>query len=257
MSWIGKTIGGTSGLTLGGPLGDICGRAIKEFYAKSVIPKPKLKALEEKYYGKKLTEAERSFLLFFMALCALLGKIVKAEGKVSREEVDASLNVLLGPLKLSGSTLAFAKIVFNESKNGKKFSAKAIAEQFMEEFSQQDDTVPEFFAETLIDIAFADGELHPAEWRMILSVGKALGLDKDRLRHAALKHTSEGDKNYAVLELEPDASDGQVRENGRKLGKVYNPNTLKRRRIPEELKKYSTGQHKAVTTSSQRILKKK
>ena len=252
MDWLAKTIGGTEGLTLGGPLGGICGRALKTFYDANVISPAKMKALEERYYSSKLTPQEKSQLLFFLTLCSLLGKITKVDNKVSPAELDASLKIMLGPLKLSGVALKLAKIIFNKAK-ASSFSARSIALQYYTESDHASVNNEQFMIEALMVVAFADGKLHESEWRMIRSIGVALDVDRRQLRLAAAKYSTARDKELAILEVEPDAPRSQVRAKAKELAAVFDPKTMEKRSIPPELGKFATSRLQVVNSTFDRV----
>jgi len=249
MGWLAKTIGGTAGLTLGGPLGAICGKSLMELYDSNTIPQSKLNLLETQNFGESLTAAEKSRLIFFLALISMLGKIVEAENKVTQDELDTTSQIMLGPLKLTGLALTLGKMVFAQARR-EKVSCKAIAEQFSAEFRPKSQRVNQFMIEALLVVAFADGHFDPREWRMIAMVAKVIGVDRASLVRAAEKHTSKGDRNWATLRLDPFAPQGQVKKKEAALSALFDPAQLEKRGIPAEMEKFAGGQQKAVQKSA-------
>ena len=74
MSFWKASIGGMIGFTLGGPIGGILGAIIGSKFADNDARKP--------------TTNEANQAAFFAALFACFAKIAKADGRVTREEVD-------------------------------------------------------------------------------------------------------------------------------------------------------------------------
>ncbi|MDH5508822.1 MAG: TerB family tellurite resistance protein [Nitrospinota bacterium] len=233
MSWLTKTIGGTDGLTLGGPMGEVCGRALEAFYETNVISPAKLRLLEEKYYSSRLDAREKSQLLFFLALCSLLGKICVEDEKISAEEVDISTKIMVGPLKLSGVSLAFAKIVFHQAR-ASRHSARSIAAQFQAQVGKNGSKSAQFLVESLLVVAYADGEMHTREWRMISSIARILLVDGKRLKLTAVKHSRKTGNLSAPSE--------EVEKRRKQLARLFDPKTMEKKRIPPELGKFAATQ---------------
>ena len=82
MGFIGKLIGGTIGFAMGGPLGLIAGAALGHAFDSS----------DQNYYKAeraRLAPGEETQFTFFVAAFSMLAKLARADGRVSREEIDA------------------------------------------------------------------------------------------------------------------------------------------------------------------------
>ncbi len=81
MSLFGKIVGGTLGFALGGPLGAIMGAALGHAFDS-----------DQQYYTDsrqpRLSVDEEAQLTFFVAAFSMLAKLVKADGRVLKEEID-------------------------------------------------------------------------------------------------------------------------------------------------------------------------
>ena len=79
MSWWGKLVGGAFGFMLGGPLGALLGLALGHNFDKG------LKGLPDDAAG--VGDRERVQMAFFTATFAVMGRVAKADGRVSAEEI--------------------------------------------------------------------------------------------------------------------------------------------------------------------------
>lgn len=260
MEWFVKTVCGTAGISLGGPVGAICGQAIAAFAASGAISPQRMKALEAKYYSARFDPQEKACMMFFVTMCALLGKIVKVDEKVTREELDAVVNVMLEKLKLSGPTLVFAKALFNASKKD-HHSAKSIAEQFVAQSPRKSEANRTFMIEALWDVAMAGGAPHPAERRMIRSVAAIFGVDKSKLSYldsspdiGAAPATEE--QKYAALGLAPGAPVKKIKPALHKRETVFDPGKLEKKGVPEEMKPFAEIKADSARISAADLLEK-
>ena len=79
MSWMGKIIGGGLGMALGGPLGAIIGARLGHTFVDS---KP------GGVGGARLSTGETKQMVFFTTAFAMLGKMAKADGRVTQDEIQ-------------------------------------------------------------------------------------------------------------------------------------------------------------------------
>ena len=80
----------------------------------------------------------------------------------------------------------------------------------------------------LFSIAHADGELHPAEDRLLARLASDLGLHGADVRSIAAMFAPKADPNadYRVLEISPNASDDEVRRAYRRMSMKHHPDKV-------------------------------
>ena len=107
MGWFGKLTLGSLGLFMGGPLGAIAGGALGHLLFDK----------EDNIASKTLPfgQADQAQAAYFISLFSILGKLAKADGVVSREEINI-VNQFLSTLRLPEQQKQFAKNIFNEAK---------------------------------------------------------------------------------------------------------------------------------------------
>ena len=107
MSFLNSALGGMLGFAIGGPLGGILGAVIGS------------KLGSEK--RQSFSSNQRNQAAFFTALFACLSKIAKADGVVSREEVDKVDSFIKDRFNFPSDQRHFAIQIFNDSRKTVKF----------------------------------------------------------------------------------------------------------------------------------------
>jgi len=219
MSIWGKIIGGTAGFALGGPLGAILGAA-----AGHVVDKFKNSAR-----GPQVGGHDPRQIAFATGVIVLAAKMAKADGHVSRDEIDTFKRVFHippGEEKNVGRIFDMAR----SSSDGFEVYAHQMAKLFHGERA-----ILEGVLEALYQIAMADGELHTAEQDYLKKVAHIFGfaeVDFERVHHAFT--ASNGPDPYEQLGLTRDASDDDLKSAHRKLSRENHPDTLIAKGMPQE-----------------------
>lgn len=257
MSWFGKLIGGTIGLVIGGgPLGLIAGAAIgHHLFDKKQTGSGSRERVSDTYSarrrsgasgggqwqqrttGERPSPVEERQAAFFLALFSILGKLAKADGRVSREEGQAVVS-FLDRMKVSGSERQFAIRVFNEAKNS-RFTVEELARQYVQIAAGQHD-LHASLVDMLFQIALADNEFHPAEEAMIRTVASILSIPSHELDAIRARYVADTKQAYAVLGLSAEASDDEVKSTYRRLVQEYHPDRIVSQGMPEEFVEYAT-----------------
>jgi DnaJ like chaperone protein len=246
MSWMGKIIGGGLGMVFGGPLGAVIGATLGHTFVDS----------QGGVGGRvaNLSRAETRQMVFFATTFAMLGKMAKVDGSVTREEIQVVETFIRERLGLTGQARDLAIKIFNEAKdNPTPFDA--YARQFGDVFAQ-DHAMRAMFFEILHTLAMADGTLHPAEDALLKQALAALRLEQtlyDDLRGKmpALDH------HYAVLGISADASDDELKRAYRKAVQEYHPDKIVSKGLPEEFTKFAEEKFKEINASYEAIKSKR
>jgi DnaJ like chaperone protein len=176
---------------------------------------------------------ERS-VAFTIAVIALGAKMAKADGEVTRDEVTAFRRVFTIPKKAE----AEAARVFNLARQdvaGFDAYARQVARLFRPGAPILGDLLEGLFA-----IAAADGSYHPAEDDFLSRVATIFGLDESEFRRLRALWAPEAADPWAILGLEPGASEAEVRARWRSLVRETHPDAVMARGLPEEAVKLAT-----------------
>ena len=241
MSWWGKLIGGTFGYMLGGPLGAVLGAAMGHNFDKGMR---RLGADGRLGSG----DQERVQAAFFAATFSVMGHMAKADGRVSPTEIAAA-KAVMAHMSLSPEMKKAAIRLFDEGKKSDFPLEEALA-QFRRECHRRR-TLVQMFVEIQLQAAYADGQMHEAEWQLLLHICKQLGISSfeferlDAMAQAAWQHARrEGaepsskttlTEAYAILSIDKDASDTEVKRAYRRLMSQHHPDKLVAKGLPEEM----------------------
>lgn len=222
MSIWGKVIGGVAGFALGGPLGALIGA-----YAGHRMDKARAGAEDTFDYA----EADRQTrqVAFTMAVIVLSAKMAKADGVVTRAEVDAFKRIFHIP----ADEMTNVGRLFDEAREdagGFEPYAEQIAQMFRHEPAVLEELIGGLF-----HIAQADGSIQPAELDYLGRVAMIFGFtqrDFERLR--ASFDTPGASSPYEVLGLGDGASEAEIKKAYRKLIHENHPDKLMAQGLPQE-----------------------
>jgi len=224
MSIWGKIIGGAAGFALGGPLGallgGIAGHAVDRTMTQDAPP------------DGSLTDAGRlatRHIAFTIGVIVLSAKMAKADGQVSRAEIDAFKAVFQIP---AGEMRNVARVFDRARRDAEGFEpyARQIARLF-----DKSHPVLEELLDGLFHIARADGKVTAEEISYLAAVAQIFGFAEGefaRIREANVG-AAHGDP-YTILGIEHAASNETIKRAWRKLVRDNHPDHLTASGMPEE-----------------------
>lgn len=214
MSIWGKILGGAAGFALGGPLGALIGAVAG--HAVDSMRRP------------RETDQTKS-IAFTIAIIALGAKLAKADGVVTRDEVDAFKRVFRIPpheVKNVGRVFDQAR----KDHRGYEAYARQVAGMF-----RDNPAVLEELLYCLAYVARADGHVHPHEHEFLANVAETFGLDSQAFeRVTSLRPTTGEADPWSVLGVSRDMSDDELKSAYRKLVRENHPDALTAQGMPEE-----------------------
>ena len=244
MGWWGKLVGGAFGFMLGGPLGALLGAALGHNFDKGISGLPEDEALGP-------GDRERVQTAFFTATFSIMGHVAKADGRVSPDEI-ALAKAVMDEMALSEEMRQTAIRLFNEGK-ADDFPLDEVLAQFRKECHRRQNLM-QMFMEIQLQAAYADGKMDPSEERLLKHICRGLGFSEliyrqlERMiraergfesgrRTTAQPKGPSVDDAYALLNLEPSASDAEVKKAYRRMMNQHHPDKLVAKGLPEEMMK--------------------
>lgn len=245
----GIAIGGAAGFLFGGPLGALFGAVLGNQAERELRGEGSLSRRLGRAAGRSAARdanAHNRELVFCASAAAMLAKMAKADGRVTADEI-ASVEQAFHRLGFSSEARRFAVGVFRKAKD----DSHTIYE-YAGEFAAtvRSIEVRELLYELLWDIACADGRVSAAEMEILRRIPITLGIRPQWFNLFAAEQLAGGSAYqsfgemprrdaladaYAVLEVEPSASDDEVRRAYRAKAKKYHPDTLRAQGLPESL----------------------
>jgi len=239
MSIWGKIIGGTAGLALGGPIGALLGLTLGAAVDASV---------------SSVTSDSKStrHITFTIGVIALSAKMAKADGHVTREEVDAFKSVFRVPQ----SEMANVGRVFDMARQhtaGFDGYAKQLAELMRDNQDVLSDVL-----DALMFIAKSDGHVHPNELNFIRAVAKIFGYSKAEIDSFVFRHVgADPDCAYSVLGVDPAVDDATLKKRYHSLVKQNHPDRMIAEGVPSDLIAVSTRRAAEINTAYDKIIRQR
>ena len=248
MGWFGKLVGGTIGFALGGPLGAVAGAAFGHVFDAG-------KGVEYTQRRQRLSGGEQAQLTFFVAAFSMLAKMVRADGRISQEEIASIERFMVYDLGLDPQSRMFAMNIFNSALNSPG-SFEDFAQQFYSQFQHQPQML-ELMLDILTRVATADGGMSPNEEVLIQSATRIFRFSETHYGKVKTRHTEDINKYYAVLESSPNDSFETIKSSYRKLVREYHPDTIASKGLPEEFTKFAEQKFREIQVAYEAIKKER
>ena len=204
------------------------------------------------HFGGGASKDEERQVAFTLAVIALGAKMAKADGKVTRDEVDAFKQLFHIPQ----DEMANVAKVFDRAKTstaGFEMYAQQVANMFPHE-----PQVLEELLGGLYHIAKADGVVHPAELDYLWAVAQIFGFDRAHFERVTASHSAPDSTDpYSVLGVGKDASDADIKSAYRKLIHENHPDKLMAQGLPQEFIDLANEKMAAINTAYDKIKKQR
>ncbi len=219
MSIWGKIAGAAAGFILaGGPLGALVGSLAGHY------------VFDKQANQESGAESQaRGQVAFTIGVIALGAKMAKADGRVTRDEVNAFREVFQVP----PAEFENVKRVFNRARQdvaGYEGYAQQIAGLF-----RGNPGVLEDLLDGLFHIAKADGVIHPKEIEFLQNVAGIFGFSDGEFARIRSSHLgADASDPYVILGVDASISDKDLKTAYRHLVRENHPDALVARGVPEE-----------------------
>jgi DnaJ like chaperone protein len=220
MSLIGGLVGGMIGFTFLGPLGALIGSVVGSRMGRNSVRRKNPNNLDHQ-------------VAFFAALFACLAKIAKADGQVTKEEINKIEDFITQKFNLDGEQRNFAINIFQKAKDD-NVSFDAYAKQLASLLKRSPNSLMIFY-ELLFELAMADGELHPNEEKLLKRVPRIFGFNDGLYNKLFQKYGMKTQNFYEVLGVSKQMNFDEIRKIYLKKRREFHPDKLISKGLPEEL----------------------
>jgi DnaJ like chaperone protein len=278
----GKLIGALLGFLALGWFGLLLGVVAGHFFDK---------ALAANFIMPSGAEQQQLREQFFRSVFVLMGRLAKADGRISEQEIQAAE----GLMQRMGLTLEHRQQAIELFKQGA--SNETLIDGLLKEFASGAGRYPQLritLLEYLTVIALADGELHDAERAVLFTVANSLGIPRRQFEHLLSmllaqeqfreqqfrqQQYDQGDARgnysqqdyshyqraaprrdelqlaYQALGVNQNASDGEVKKAWRKLMSQHHPDKLIAQGVPDDMLKIATEKTQEIQSAYELICK--
>ena len=259
MSWWGKLLGGTFGFMIGGPIGALMGAALGHNLDRG------LSAMDaESISAQGFNQQNRAQTAFFTATFSVMGHVAKADGRVTPDEIRL-VGLLMDHLQLNAEMRSVAQRLFNQGQSA-DFDVEGVLSQFRRECRHSGNLL-RMFVELQLQAAYADGVVHPDERAVLNQVCASLNISHDELAQietlvrAGIGHGGATvgvdvpslEDDYAMLGLESDASNDEVKRAYRRMMSRHHPDKLVSKGLPEEMMRVATEKTQQIKAAYERV----
>ena len=246
MGWFGKMTFGTMGLLFGGPIGAIIGVSLGHHLVD--------KKAEYGQGGAVPPKTEQAQAAYFVCIFSILGKIAKADGVVTNDELKVVDDFING-MNISETEKQFAKQVFNEAKNS-NYSVEDFASQFYQINSGQP-AVLHSFLDVLFRVAAADKVLHPAEEDALKKVKDIFQISDKQFSDIKSIYFTDVDRYYKLLSCSVDSSNDEIKKSYKKLVRDFHPDTIVSKGLPEEFTEFAASRFREIQEAYEKVRKER
>ncbi len=251
MGIIGKVVGGTIGFALLGPLGAIAGAAFGHAFDKS----------DERYLeggsagGPGVSAGEQAQFMFFVAAFSMLAKLAKADGRVSKEEIDSIEKFMLYDLNLDPQGRQVAMNIFQTAVQSPE-TFENFTLQFYGQFSGQPQML-DLMVDIMLRVSLADGNMSPGEEKLIMSAVRIFNFSEVHYHQIRSRHIKDVDKYYAILGCSPGDPDDQIKKQYRQRVGEYHPDKIASKGLPDEFNKFAAEKFRGIQEAYETIKKER
>lgn len=205
-----------------------------------------LGAVLEAYAEQK---ARRDEAAFSIALIALSAKMAKADGYVSVDEIEAFRRFFVYP----DSEAHKVEMVY-------RLAQQDVAgfEHYLSRVARIFENAPEVLEDVLdclFHIAVADGLEHPRERALLDQAAAAFKISPAAYRRLRAAHLGvEADDPYAILGVEPGASQQELKAAYRALVREHHPDAAMGRGVPASFVRVAEARMAAINAAYERVL---
>jgi DnaJ like chaperone protein len=248
---LGKWIGGIMGFMAMGPLGALAGYAIGSLFDKAAYAPENMDAGNETYTGQRNS--------FLFSLLVMASYIIRADGKIMHSEMEFVRRFLRTNFG-EDAVAEGEQILLNLFEQRKRMEAtnpyafqntiRECGAQIAANMSYEERLQLLSF---LAQIARSDGNVCAAEINALKEVAQSMQLSAKEVESMLNLSGNSLEEAYKVLEVEPTATDDEVRAAYRRLALKHHPDRVAT--LGEDIRKAAEEKFQSINNAKERIYK--
>ena len=239
MSLNKKLFWGGLGWVLGGPIGGILGYAWASMSDSGSI----------KGYKKNISNPNTQPGDFIVSLMVLFAKVMKADNKLLRSELNYIKDFLNKELK--SSDVQYFMILFKDILK-QDYPLKDVCRQIQKSMDHPSRIE---LIHILFGLAFADKQIDDKEIKVIHTIAGYLNINSKDYESIKAMFIKDNTYAYKILEIDPSCNDDEVKKGYRKMANKYHPDKVSH--LGLDLQHIAEEKFKAVNNAYQTIKKER
>jgi len=239
MGGLGKWIGGGLGFVMGGPLGAVLG-----FFVGSMVDNTSIQT--STYTGTPRSTAQGDF---GMSLLVLVAAMMKADNKVVKSELDYVRQFFV---RQFGQSAAIEALVMLKDILKQDIPVRDVCMQISRNMDYSSRLQ---LLHLLFNISVADGTVNSLETEAIEKMSGYLGIASSDFISIRNMFVPETNSSYKILEIEPSATDDEIKKAYRRMAMKYHPDKVSH--LGDEFRKSADEKFKKVNDAYNKIKKER
>lgn len=239
MGMFGKWLGGGLGFVMGGPIGGLLG-----FLVGSVIDSTTIYTSSYKPGTVRTSPGD-----FGMSLLVLVAAVMKADGKVVKSELDYVKQFFVSQF---GQESAKEALLMLKDILKQEIPVMDVCQQISRNMDYSSRLQ---LLHLLFNVSLADRSIHPSEIEIIERISGYLGVASNDFLSIRNMFIPETDSSYKILEIEPSASNDELKKAYRRMAMKYHPDKVSH--LGEEFRKTADEKFRKVNEAYEKIKKER
>lgn len=233
----GKWFGGAIGWAFGGPIGGLVGFSLGYLFDNATLTSVQVND-DRTHPGD-----------FTISLMVLTAAVMRADDRLLKSELDFVKRFITMQY---GADRAPEVLKLLRELLKKDFNLAEVCLQIRAHLSHAERLQLMHF---IVGIALADGEFHPAEKRVIEQIASHFNISNKDLESLGAMFQMDKDRYYRILEIEPNATQEEIKSAFRKMAKKYHPDKLGD--VGDDVKKAAVEKFRMVQEAYEKLSKTK
>jgi len=211
MASVGKWITGGLGWAFFGPIGGILGFVVGSLFDQGLS----MQTGNQYQPGQQTTQGG-----YIMSLLVLVAAVMKADGKILKSELDYTKDFFIRSfgLEAAGEAIKILRDLLNQN-----IPVTEVCQQIRQNMDHPSRLQLVHF---LFGIAAADGQIHESEHKLISYIAQQMGISEKDYQSIESMFVANTNAAYKILEVEPIATDDEMKKAYRKMALKYHPDKV-------------------------------
>ena len=239
-----KLLWGSLGWVTLGPIGAILGYAYAQLTEKDSVGSW---GTEQPYRSTSYPRTKSGD--FIVSLLVLFAKVMKADNRLLKSELDYVKSFLLQ--QLDRAQVRNFMILFKEILQ-QDYALKDVCRQIQRSMDHPSRIE---LIHVLFGLSQADGDIHPEEVRTIHTISRYLNVNEKDFESVKAMFIKDSRSSYTILETQPSATNSEIKRAYRKMANKYHPDKVAH--LGDDLRKIAEEKFKAINNAYQTIKKER